>query len=276
MSKKKKEVTPPPRRMTQELFIMDDNGETIPTVEHEQTPPAEPSAPDAKAPSKDPISNGGSTGKPPAGKTPSGSDDDFDIPDPDINPDEEIIPLPVVFAPASSGPLARIMDANFLEFASYTICNRAIPTVEDGLKPVQRRILHSLFEKNDGRFIKVANIIGHTMQYHPHGDASIGEALVNLTTKRYLIEGQGNFGNIYTGDGAAAPRYIECRLTPLARDEIFNKKTTNFIPSYDGRNHEPLLLPSKLPLLLMLGAEGRSPSPLKSGTMYSLERGLLC
>ena len=161
-----------------------------------------------------------------------------------------------VFKPAAGGPLAKVMDGNFLQFASYTICDRAIPTVEDGLKPVQRRIMHSLFEKSDGRFIKVANIIGHAMQYHPHGDASIGDALVNLTNKRYLIEGQGNFGNIHTGDGAAAPRYIECRLTPLAKNEIFNKKTTDFIKSYDGRNDEPLLLPSKLPLLLMLGAEG--------------------
>ncbi len=254
---KKKHVIPPPRRMTQELFIMDENGETISTIEHDSTPPPGPSTLEMKAPVPSAASDSGSTGKPPVGKTPSRSDDDdFNIPDPENDHDEDILPLPVIFAPASSGPLARIMDANFLEFASYTICNRAIPTVEDGLKPVQRRILHSLFEKNDGRFIKVANIIGHTMQYHPHGDASIGEALVNLTTKRYLIEGQGNFGNIYTGDGAAAPRYIECRLTPLARDEIFNKKTTNFIPSYDGRNHEPLLLPSKLPLLLMLGAEG--------------------
>ncbi|MDD3543812.1 MAG: DNA topoisomerase IV subunit A [Kiritimatiellae bacterium] len=154
------------------------------------------------------------------------------------------------------GPLHELMDSNFLQFASYTICNRAIPTVEDGLKPVQRRIMHALWEKDDGRFIKVANIVGHTMQYHPHGDASIGDALVNLTNKRYLIEGQGNYGNIYTGDPAAATRYIECRLTELARSELFNPKLTDFIPSYDGRNKEPSLLPSKLPLLLMLGAEG--------------------
>ncbi|MDD2455830.1 MAG: DNA topoisomerase IV subunit A, partial [Kiritimatiellae bacterium] len=154
------------------------------------------------------------------------------------------------------GPLHELMDSNFLQFASYTICNRAIPTVEDGLKPVQRRIMHALWEKDDGRFIKVANIVGHTMQYHPHGDASIGDALVNLTNKRYLIEGQGNYGNIYTGDPAAATRYIECRLTELARSELFNPKLTDFIPSYDGRNKEPALLPSKLPLLLMLGAEG--------------------
>ena len=155
-----------------------------------------------------------------------------------------------------SGPLRELMNENFLQFASYTICNRAIPTVEDGLKPVQRRIMHSIWEKDDGRFIKVANVVGHTMQYHPHGDASIGDAIVNLTNKRYLIEGQGNYGNIYTGDPAAAARYIECRLTELARNELFNPKLTSYIPSYDGRNQEPILLPSKLPLLLMLGAEG--------------------
>lgn len=150
----------------------------------------------------------------------------------------------------------RLVDSNFLQYASYVICDRAIPAVEDGLKPVQRRILHSLHEKDDGRFIKVANIVGHTMQYHPHGDASITDALVTIVNRGYLIEGQGNFGNIHTGDGAAAPRYIECRLTPLARSELFNDAITDFIPSYDGRNKEPLLLPVKLPLLLMLGAEG--------------------
>ena len=155
-----------------------------------------------------------------------------------------------------TGPLHALIDDNFLQFASYTICNRAIPTVEDGLKPVQRRIMHALKEKDDGRFIKVANVVGHTMQYHPHGDASIADAIVNLANKRYLIEGQGNFGNIFTGDRAAASRYIECRLTDLARNELFNPKTTAYIPSYDGRNKEPVLLPSKLPLLLMLGAEG--------------------
>ena len=154
------------------------------------------------------------------------------------------------------GPLKHLVDFNFLQYASYVICDRAIPALEDGLKPVQRRILHSLKEKDDGRFIKVANIVGHTMQYHPHGDASIADALVTLTNKRYLIEGQGNFGNIYTGDRAAASRYIECRLTPLARNEIFNKELTEWIPSYDGRNKEPVTLPSKLPLMLMLGAEG--------------------
>ena len=153
-------------------------------------------------------------------------------------------------------PLRDLIDENFIQYASYVIRDRAIPQLEDGLKPVQRRILHALYEKDDGRFNKVANIVGHAMQYHPHGDASIEEALVNLTNKSYLIEGQGNFGNIFTGDPAAASRYIECRLTNLARDEIFNPKLTTYLPSYDGRNREPLLLPSKLPLLLMLGSEG--------------------
>jgi len=153
-------------------------------------------------------------------------------------------------------PLRNLIDDNFIRYASYVIRDRAIPQLEDGLKPVQRRILHALYEKDDGRFSKVANIVGHAMQYHPHGDASIEEALVNLTNKRYLIEGQGNFGNVFTGDPAAASRYIECRLTDLARNEIFNPKLTNYIASYDGRNREPLLLPSKLPLLLMLGSEG--------------------
>ena len=153
-------------------------------------------------------------------------------------------------------PLRNLIDENFIQYASYVIRDRAIPQLEDGLKPVQRRILHALYEKDDGRFNKVANIVGHAMQYHPHGDASIEEALVNLTNKSYLIEGQGNFGNIFTGDPAAASRYIECRLTDLARNEIFNPKLTTYISSYDGRNREPLLLPSKLPLLLTLGSEG--------------------
>jgi len=153
-------------------------------------------------------------------------------------------------------PLKDLVNDNFLQYASYVIRDRAIPQLEDGLKPVQRRILHALSEKDDGRFNKVANIVGHAMQYHPHGDASIAEALVNLVNKSYLIEGQGNFGNIFTGDPPAASRYIECRLTELARQEIFNPKLTAYVPSYDGRNREPLILPSKIPLLLMLGSEG--------------------
>jgi topoisomerase-4 subunit A len=148
------------------------------------------------------------------------------------------------------------VDRGFLDYASYVIRDRAIPNLADGLKPVQRRIMWALHEKDDGRFIKVANVVGHTMQYHPHGDASIGDALVVLANKRYLIEGQGNFGNIFTGDPAAAPRYIECRLTDLARTELFNDEITEFVPSYDGRNKEPVALPSKLPLTLMLGTEG--------------------
>ncbi len=164
-------------------------------------------------------------------------------------PDSALLHLP-------EDPLKDLIDDNFIQYASYVIRDRAIPQLEDGLKPVQRRILHALYEKDDGRFNKVANIVGHAMQYHPHGDASIGEALVNLVNKSYLIEGQGNFGNLFTGDPPAASRYIECRLTELARNEIFNPKLTNYTPSYDGRNREPVILPSKLPLLLMLGSEG--------------------
>ncbi len=162
----------------------------------------------------------------------------------------------VVRSQHGHGPLKKLMDYNFIQYASYVICDRAIPSIEDGLKPVQRRILHSLHDRDDGRFIKVANIVGHTMQYHPHGDASIADALVNLANKEYLIERQGNFGNIFTGDRAAAARYIECRLTDMARNEVFNKDLTEFVPSYDGRNQEPVTLPCKLPLLLMLGADG--------------------
>src|SRR5688572_14416855 len=153
-------------------------------------------------------------------------------------------------------PLHRRVDRNFLEYASYVIRDRAIPHIADGLKPVQHRILWALKTMDDGRFIKVANVVGETMKYHPHGDASIGDALVVITNKRYLIEGQGNFGNIFTGDPAAAPRYIECRLTDLARTELFNDELTEFVPSYDGRNKEPVTLPSRLPLTLMLGTEG--------------------
>lgn len=153
-------------------------------------------------------------------------------------------------------PLHRRVNTSFLEYASYVIRDRAIPHIADGLKPVQRRILWALHRVDDGRFTKVANVVGDTMKFHPHGDASIGDALVVLANKRYLIEGQGNFGNIYTGDPPAAARYIECRLTDLARTELFNDEITEFVPSYDGRNKEPITLPSKLPLTLMLGTEG--------------------
>src|SRR5882724_8369337 len=153
-------------------------------------------------------------------------------------------------------PFHRRVDRSFLDYASYVIRDRAIPNLADGLKPVQRRILWALREKDDGRLIKVSTVAGHAMQYHPHGNASIEDALVVLVNKRYLIEGQGNFGNIFTGDVPAQPRYIECRLTELARNEMFNDEITEFVPSYDGRNQEPIALPSKLPLLLMLGTEG--------------------
>jgi len=149
-----------------------------------------------------------------------------------------------------------LMRQNFLEYASYVIVDRAIPDLRDGCKPVQRRILTTLAEVDDGRFHKVANIIGEAMKLHPHGDASIGDALVVLSNKEYFIERQGNFGNILTGHPAAAARYIECRLTPLARETLFNKKLTEFQPSYDGRKQEPVFLPVKLPVLLMLGTEG--------------------
>ena len=144
----------------------------------------------------------------------------------------------------------------FLDYASYVILERAVPAIEDGLKPVQRRILHSMKEMDDGRFNKVANIIGQSMQYHPHGDASIGDALVNLGQKDLLIETQGNWGDVRTGDEAAAPRYIEARLSKFALEVAFNAKTTDWALSYDGRKNEPVTLPMKFPLLLAQGAEG--------------------
>ena len=144
----------------------------------------------------------------------------------------------------------------FLDYASYVILERAVPAVEDGLKPVQRRILHAMKEMDDGRFNKVANIIGQTMQYHPHGDASIGDALVNMGQKDLLIDTQGNWGDIRTGDDAAASRYIEGRLSRFALEVVFNPKTTNWQLSYDGRKNEPITLPVKFPLLLAQGAEG--------------------
>jgi topoisomerase IV subunit A len=150
----------------------------------------------------------------------------------------------------------NLFDRNFLEYASYVIKDRAIPDLEDGLKPVQRRILHTLFEKDDGKFHKVANIVGECMKYHPHGDASIGPALVVLANKELFIDRQGNFGNIYTGDEASAPRYIECRATPLSKDIFYNPKLTEWTDSYDGRNREPLLFPAKMPVVLVMGAEG--------------------
>jgi len=144
----------------------------------------------------------------------------------------------------------------FLDYASYVILERAVPHINDGLKPVQRRILHSLKEMDDGRYHKVANVIGHTMKYHPHGDASIGDAMVQVGQKELLLDMQGNWGNVATGDRAAAPRYIEVRLTPFALDVVYNKKITNWSASYDGRGKEPQTLPVKFPLLLVHGVEG--------------------
>src|SRR3977135_3209690 len=144
----------------------------------------------------------------------------------------------------------------FLDYASYVILERAVPAIEDGLKPVQRRILHSMKKMDDGRFNKVANIIGQSMQYHPHGDASIGEALVNMGQKDLLVETQGNWGEGRTGDGAAASRCIEARRSKFALEVAFNAKTTEWQLSYDGRKNEPVTLPMKFPLLLAQGAEG--------------------
>jgi topoisomerase-4 subunit A len=149
-----------------------------------------------------------------------------------------------------------LFNRNFLEYASYVIKDRAIPHLDDGLKPVQRRILHSLLEIDDGKFHKVANVVGHTMKYHPHGDASIYEALVVLANKELFIDRQGNFGNIFTGDSASASRYIECRIDPIAREILWRPELTEYVDSYDGRNSEPVVFPAKIPLVLILGAEG--------------------
>ena len=174
--------------------------------------------------------------------------------DPAVTPAEAAPPV----APQNNdnAPLAHSYRNWFLEYASYVILDRAVPHLDDGLKPVQRRILHTLWEKDDGRFHKVANIVGATMAYHPHGDASIGAALVGMGQRGWLIEPQGNYGNMLTGDEAAAPRYIECRLTNFAREVLFNPKTTLWQKSYDGRSQEPITLPAKFPVTLLEGAEG--------------------
>ena len=177
-------------------------------------------------------------------------DADSDIPEP---------PTPSYKVPGASDKkhqLSGMFRNWYLEYASYVILERAVPHIEDGLKPVQRRILHTMQTLDDGRFNKVANIVGHTMQFHPHGDASIGDALVQLGQKDLLIDCQGNWGNILTGDSAAAPRYIEARLSKFALDVVFNPKTTEWKLSYDGRNKEPVTLPVKFPLLLAQGVEG--------------------
>jgi topoisomerase IV subunit A len=155
-----------------------------------------------------------------------------------------------------SGHVDDMFSEWFLDYASYVILERAVPHANDGLKPVQRRILHSMNELEDGRYNKVANVIGNTMKYHPHGDASIADAMVQLGQKGLLIDMQGNWGNTLTGDSAAAARYIEARLSKFALDIVFNPKTTNWLASYDGRNKEPETQPVKFPLLLAQGAEG--------------------
>ena len=160
------------------------------------------------------------------------------------------------FDAAAVHHLSGMYQNGFLDYASYVILERAVPNIEDGFKPVQRRIMHSMKRMDDGRYNKVANIVGHTMQFHPHGDASIGDALVQLGQKDLLVDTQGNWGNILTGDKAAAPRYIEARLSKFALDTVFNPKTTEWQLSYDGRNKEPISLPVKYPLLLAQGAEG--------------------
>ncbi|MBK7886988.1 MAG: DNA gyrase/topoisomerase IV subunit A [Bacteroidetes bacterium] len=154
------------------------------------------------------------------------------------------------------GQVATMYESWFLEYASYVILERAVPYLDDGLKPVQRRVLHSMWELEDGRYNKVANVIGHTMKYHPHGDVSIGDALVQMGQKDLLIDTQGNWGNIYTGDSSAAARYIEARLSKFALEVVFNPKTSIWQASYDGRNKEPVTLPVKFPLLLAQGVEG--------------------
>jgi topoisomerase IV subunit A len=177
---------------------------------------------------------------------------DFSITNPEGN---EVVPQ----GPAalhSVTALSGMYQDWFLDYASYVILERAVPHLNDGLKPVHRRILHSMKRMDDGRYNKVANIIGHTMQFHPHGDASIGDALVQLGQKELLVDAQGNWGNLLTGDGAAAPRYIEARLSKFALEVVFNHKTTEWKLSYDGRNKEPVTLPVKFPLLLAMGVEG--------------------
>lgn len=154
------------------------------------------------------------------------------------------------------GHVATMYESWFIDYASYVILERAVPYLDDGMKPVQRRVLHSMWELEDGRYNKVANIIGHTMKFHPHGDVSIGDALVQLGQKNLLIDTQGNWGNIYTGDSSAAPRYIEARLSKFAQEVLYNPKTTIWQASYDGRNKEPVTLPVKFPLLLASGIEG--------------------
>lgn len=184
---------------------------------------------------------------------------EFDQPSSELETEPEGSALPdadIFSIKTDSGHVDAMFSSWFLDYASYVILERAVPHANDGLKPVQRRILHSMRELEDGRYNKVANVIGNTMKYHPHGDASIADAMVQLGQKEYLLDMQGNWGNTLTGDSSAAPRYIEVRLSKFALNVVFNPKTTNWLASYDGRNREPETLPVKFPLLLAQGAEG--------------------
>lgn len=184
------------------------------------------------------------------------TDDDIDMYAEEVE-EEAIESLPpTIGTEASRLRLGGMFRNWFLDYASYVILERAVPHIDDGLKPVQRRILHSMKTLDDGRFNKVANIVGNTMQYHPHGDASIKDALVQLGQKELLVDTQGNWGNILTGDDAAAGRYIEARLSAFALETLYNSKITDWVPSYDGRKKEPVTLPVKFPLLLFQGVEG--------------------
>ena len=169
---------------------------------------------------------------------------------------EDTSPILAVSAAMENKAVDDLYGDWFLDYASYVILERAVPHIHDGFKPVQRRILHSMDELEDGRYNKVANVVGHTMKYHPHGDASIGDAMVQIGQKDLLIDTQGNWGNILTGDNAAAPRYIEARLSKFALDVVFSPKVTEWAASYDGRNKEPVTMPAKFPLLLAQGVEG--------------------
>lgn len=216
---------------------MKENQEDLPSVSNEEMP----------------EENGGSMNKTIQSETEISSDNNEEVIADNVHSEYQI---PDVKDSVVRHHLPGMFQNWFLDYASYVILERAVPHIQDGLKPVQRRILHSMKRMDDGRFNKVANIIGHTMQFHPHGDASIGDALVQLGQKDLLIDCQGNWGNILTGDGAAAPRYIEARLSKFALDVVFNPKTTEWKPSYDGRNKEPICLPVKFPLLLAQGVEG--------------------
>ena len=188
-------------------------------------------------------------------ETVSGDAEAEDGEDEDI-PEEGMVNAVAQNSTSSNALLRAMMDQNFIEYASYVIKDRAIPDINDGFKPGQRRILWAMFLSDDGSYHKVAGVIGDTMKFHPHGDASIGDALVYLANKELYIDPQGNYGSIITGKAAAAPRYIECRLTALAREVLFNPDITELVDSYDGRNKEPVVLPSKIPTLLIMGADG--------------------